>query len=1025
MNARRRIFYGTAAIAAVCLTTTACTDPTGGDRLAERDPDDTVPVAVEVNPAELTVREGDTAVLRVTVRNSKGRTLNPGAPHYLLNWSAPGVEILHEGRVANTLTIRGSRGGTSEVQFVVVPFSTPSSSSANTSAVVAAREIRGAARVKVVGTPTIVNVVSGDNQAAQPGGTLEEGVTVQVLDKRRKPVAEHEVAFSIRSGGGSISPQRVVTDEQGHATVTWKLGSELGEQRAAAAAGEVEAELTAVAQPEAAQVVIAAGNGQSAEASARLRDSVAVQVKDANGNGVSGVSVYWATTSGGGQVAPAQGVSDTNGVVRASWTLGGTSGTQTLSAKAPGVGEVTFTATATSGVAPGVHHVMVTPDKVTLDAINDEASLSATVYDAANQTLKESVTWQSLNSGVASVDAAGNVTARAVGTALIVAVASGVSDTSAITVRQVPASIEIAPASVSLTAGNSAQLNATVRDAGGSTIASPNVSWQSSNVGVASITSSGVVSGVSSGTAVITATSGTVGTQAAVSVSGTPSTGSPSTIPLTLHRLDGRTGTVRVSNGILLRPGQLRDTQTGSIAVQVGGVEVPAFVEALHGRHPDGSVISVLVQFDADPAKQNAASLHIGTTPKQKRLSKQVVDYRSGADFANAASRGYPAAVALPPIDHMSAAFNMFGPTVSVAQAAANGVAFSAYDSDFAYWSAEKWNGWQDYLLSGSSRDRILGSTYYDRGYHHFAWLHRSGNPEYFKRGGAYVFNNRYHYYEYHSYNIGEYRWFPEGLAAHYWLTGDEESRNAVNRLAHKAWGNGASWNWTRMYDCNYKGEARPVARALMAMTWAHRLGYNDADWGSNVRGYVDLIANADAWNRDTKDYRYGAWVYKHPDFPTDAGCTVAFVSNFMNSMILDALITVYEHVHADPRIPGIVKRNLDYLRTTQWRGPGGNGLQAANGEPSPSFNYYDVSVGGSGGPNATVDLNGFYVHVFAWYGRHSGDRTYTDLAHTIFATLSMSPKDGKTAPWLRVVGSDKQFNETYQKAWQFAGYIR
>src|SRR5690606_844533 len=139
--------------------------------------------------------------------------------------------------------------------------------------------------------------------------------------------------------------------------------------------------------------------------------------------------------------------------------------------------------------------------------------------------------------------------------------AAGVGDTSAVTVRQVPASIEIAPASVSLTAGATAQLNATVRDAGGSTIAAPEVNWHSSNGTVAAVSSSGMLSGVSAGTAVVTAVSGTVGSQAAISVSGAPTTGSSSTIPLALHRLDGGTGTVRVSNGILLRPGQLRDTQ--------------------------------------------------------------------------------------------------------------------------------------------------------------------------------------------------------------------------------------------------------------------------------------------------------------------------------------------------------------------------------------------------------------------------------------------------------------------------------
>jgi hypothetical protein len=106
------------------------------------------------------------------------------------------------------------------------------------------------------------------------------------------------------------------------------------------------------------------------------------------------------------------------------------------------------------------------------------------------------------------------------------------------------------------------------------------------------------------------------------------------------------------------------------------------------------------------------------------------------------------------------------------------------------------------------------------------------------------------------------------------------------------------------------------------------------------------------------------------------------------------------------------VQRTLDYLRKSQYR---------AN-DVAPSFNYYDVGVKGSGGPDASVDLNGFYVHVFAWYGRHSGRAEYMDIADQLFRTLSANPKDGKVAPWL---SGDKQFNETYAKAWQYAGYRR
>jgi uncharacterized protein YjdB len=697
-----------------------------------------------------------------------------------------------------------------------------------------------------------------------------------------------------------------------------------------------------------------------------------------------------------------------------------------------------------TGDPPGEVALRVLPDSVVLHWIGASIQLSVTASPVHGESTAggmstqtaalatPEVSWQSLDTDIAVVDEMGIVTARAVGSAIIVAsaVCCGASDSARATIDQRVAAIEVSPASPAVAPGATLRLSAEAHDQGGTPIATATFTWTSDKPEVATVTDDGVVTGVSVGTAAIRAASG--GQTAATTVNVTtdappPPAAGTRDLPLTLHRLDGGSGTVRVSSGILLVPGQLREADVAQIAVMVGAAEVPAYVEALHGRHRDGSVVSVLVQFDADPEKQPTAELRLGSAPRQPRLLKAPVDFRPGAAMSDVRSHGYPRAVAVPPVEHMVAAFRLFGPAVSVADARAMGGAFAAFEADFALWSDRKFDALQDHISSGSSRDRILGADYYDRGYHHMAWFARSGDPEYLRRGAVYTFNHRYHYFESNKYAIAEFRWVLDGLAAHYWLTGDEESRVAVNQFARRAYGNnGDSWNWTRMRMCNYKGEARPVARALSAMAWAGRLGWSDVDWGHAVRGYVDLVLaggrNGNQWATDPNDYRNGAWIYTHPDFPTGAGCSVEYVANFMNAMMMDALIMVYDHVHPDPRIPGVVKRNLDYLRHTQWRGPEGNRLQITNGEPTPSFNYYDVRLEGSGGPSRAVDLNGFYVHVFGWYGYHFGGAEYTHMANEAFATLSRNPKDGRSGPWLT---GDKQFNETYQKAWQHLGYLR
>ncbi|MES2176747.1 MAG: Ig-like domain-containing protein [Gemmatimonadota bacterium] len=74
-------------------------------------------------------------------------------------------------------------------------------------------------------------------------------------------------------------------------------------------------------------------------------------------------------------------------------------------------------------------------------------------------------------------------------------------------VRKAVASVTITSTSAAMTQGESQTLLATVRDASGSTLTDRTVAWSSSAAGVATVSSSGVVSAVAAGTAVISATS--------------------------------------------------------------------------------------------------------------------------------------------------------------------------------------------------------------------------------------------------------------------------------------------------------------------------------------------------------------------------------------------------------------------------------------------------------------------------------------------------------------------------------------
>ena len=113
--------------------------------------------------------------------------------------------------------------------------------------------------------------------------------------------------------------------------------------------------------------------------------------------------------------------------------------------------------------------VEVTPGDVTFASLGATAALTARVLDAQdNEILGEAVSWSSNFPEVATVDAAGTVTAVANGIATVTASASGVSGEATVTVWQRAASAAIDPGEVKLTSvGATATVTLRAFDANG------------------------------------------------------------------------------------------------------------------------------------------------------------------------------------------------------------------------------------------------------------------------------------------------------------------------------------------------------------------------------------------------------------------------------------------------------------------------------------------------------------------------------------------------------------------------------
>ena len=104
-------------------------------------------------------------------------------------------------------------------------------------------------------------LLGGDMQTGAPGATLPNPLVVAAYDFESKPVAGVDVSFTVRTGGGSMSPQTVKTNENGIAQSQWTLGGSSGTQEATAAV-QVNATEALVAEFRAVAATAAGGSNR-------------------------------------------------------------------------------------------------------------------------------------------------------------------------------------------------------------------------------------------------------------------------------------------------------------------------------------------------------------------------------------------------------------------------------------------------------------------------------------------------------------------------------------------------------------------------------------------------------------------------------------------------------------------------------------------------------------------------------------------------------------------------------------------
>jgi hypothetical protein len=391
------------------------------------------------------------------------------------------------------------------------------------------------------------------------------------------------------------------------------------------------------------------------------------------------------------------------------------------------------------------------------------------------------------------------------------------------------------------------------------------------------------------------------------------------------------------------------------------------YVEALPATHADGSVRSVLVQFNYDvPATPVVGQLVLGQPRTAPALAKPTAD------------RGSPLAVVLPTAPAYLVSTQLVGATVPAAETAALPAPFAKYETNFRTYADKHW------ALSGA----VWTENYYDRAEIYYAWWVRTGDVEYWKRATAMAVNYRRDYIELNAYAPAAHWYQPEGLELHYLLTGDEATRTAVGRVGDLF---NLPYYMGHLTDLAGDMENRIQARTLMAFLTAWKLNAPSpagASWAALLpQALTRILASQDA----SGAYRF-----------TAVANQCGYNKPFMVGLLNDAFIKYHTYFSPDARVLPAIQKSVDYMWTSDWN-VAGRGFVYLDG-PCPGHDELQVP---------SPDLNNLIVNGYAWVYQQTKTPVYRDRADQIFA-------GGVDLAWL---DGTKQFNQSYSTAFRYLAY--
>ncbi len=238
---------------------------------------------------------------------------------------------------------------------------------------------------------------------------------------------------------------------------------------------------------------------------------------------------------------------------------------------------------APTGPGPQLAQIVVLPESLTV-APAQLVQFVAYGRTSAGDSTSASVSWSTSGGSIASN---GSYTAdTGSGDFMVTAMStqSGVSGSSRVRVRKVK-TVTVSPPTATVALGQTVQLTATLRDASGNVLTGRTVTWSSSNLAVATVSASGLVTaGAVASQATITATSeGQSGTATVTVVSNAPVasvTVTPATASVAVGQTVQLTATLRDANGNVLSGRTVLWTSDNAVVATVDGTGLVSGVSA-------------------------------------------------------------------------------------------------------------------------------------------------------------------------------------------------------------------------------------------------------------------------------------------------------------------------------------------------------------------------------------------------------------------------------------------------------------